>query len=424
MLDGENHHNDPYDTCGFFRLDKKGSGNPASDWYLEHFNIFLGECGELIADTVGRENVRAIVLGGSFALGEGTISFESGSPIFLSDIDLLVIVDLPEMLFRVLSIKTELSGACEGLIPEARFIGHVEVGAVTAKELSFLPRSPGVYDIRHFGRVLYGNGEVLRDLPDFGAGELDRAEAVILLENRMASLLGYWPGGSPDSDAQLYGFLYQVARVYTDIVTAVLCATGFYLPGYCERWCFLSDNRNNGTISKLVEKSVVDASRKWTVFKMNPSLDILEVTSKSFEVMWLEAAEETLKTWKRCSLYVEGRMAEEHLMPDAASVFRSRNTRMRPVDNLRGWKNLLAGRKLKDKILLTLSRRTGMIRFSPSEVVRMESVMLVEKALREGTGCAVSSRSGGFPYRKGCWTEAAGSCNAAWKKLVFGRSDD
>ena len=422
MLDGKNHHDCPSEPRGSSRIDRKGSGNHAPDWYLEHFNPFVGRCAELIADRIGWGEVRAVILGGSFALGEGSVLHEGGITTFLSDVDLLAIVDSRESLFRALTMKNELGAACEGLFPEAVFWGRVDVGVVTRGELPFFPKSPGVYNIRHCGRVLYGNGEVLQEMPDFGKGELDPDEAAILLENRMSSLLGWLPGEKRGSEPWRREFMYQIARAYTDILTAVLVAAGEYIPGYRDRWRFVSDNRSEGKLSGLIDSGTVDRAGKWTEFKINPSAGIPGIDAGSLGGIWLETAGETFRTWARIASRSAGRIPAGGVVADAESIFRNRKPRMRVIDNLRSWKVLLLERGLKDGISLIVSKRARMMKTSPAEEIRKGSVILTEKALREGTGCAVDPPPGDFPYSGGPWREAAESCNAAWRKIVFGRS--
>jgi hypothetical protein len=319
-------------------------------------------------------------------------------------------------------VKNDLGAACEGLFPEAVFSGRVDVGAVTAGELPFFPRSPGVYNMRHCGRVLYGSGEVLREMPDFGNEELDPHEAAILLENRMSSLLGCLPGEKTGSEQGRREFMYQIARAYTDILAAVLVAAGEYLPGYRERWRFASDNRAEGKLSGLIDPGAVDRAGKWTEFKIDPSAGMPGIDAGSLCGIWLEAAGETFGTWVRIASRSAGGMKAGGPAPDAESIFRERKPRMRALDNLRSWKILLGKRGIKDGISLIVSKRIRMLKTSPAEEIRKGSVILMEKALREGTGCAVDSPPGNFPYAGGPWREAAESCHAAWRKLVFGRS--
>ncbi|MBN1165277.1 MAG: hypothetical protein JXB45_11905, partial [Candidatus Krumholzibacteriota bacterium] len=95
----------------------------------------------LIYHRVGEENIKGIFLCGSFARGEGSLAEVGGCPAFLSDIDLVLVLNNPEAHRIYWARRTELGAACESLLPGATFIGHPEVGILLYRELSTLPAS-------------------------------------------------------------------------------------------------------------------------------------------------------------------------------------------------------------------------------------------------------------------------------------------
>ncbi|MCK4538577.1 MAG: nucleotidyltransferase domain-containing protein [Candidatus Krumholzibacteria bacterium] len=417
----DNHDNDPYNECGFFRLDEKDSGNPASAWYLEHFHGFLRECGSLLSDNIGLDNTEAIILGGSFALGEGTISFESGNPIFLSDIDLLVVLNSREKLLESLALRKELGEACEGLIPEATFLGRVDVGIVHVDELGSFSPSPGVFVLKNHGHILYGKEMILDMLPSFNTGDIEVSEGLLLLENRMASLLSCWPENNPEGEDEIYGFFYNIARVYTDILTGILIVSKEYVSGYQKRWISIDEKCDSIPCRNLITKAMVRKTRKWSVFKINPSLDILEVQDCEFREMYLECAEDILEVWGKCAaaLDKDARVPLTWKGLQPVAVFRS--DRHGIIDWMRSWKPIAAriGRVNMVRTAAFLGR--ALFSSTPAGIVRAASLHLLAVLARNGTGNLDVSPPGGFPYSGGDWNDGAESCHRWWSRIVFGR---
>lgn len=209
-------------------------------WYTDAFPGFIEKCRDLILKEAGVGSVVGLILAGSFASSEGSVVMLGGEPVFLSDIDLLLVVSSPASHTRFYPRRSEIGKACEDLLPGAVFEGRIDVGVMTQDELSAMPFSPGVFDMREMGLLLHG-GEALRDrLPSFGRSEIGTGEALRLLENRMAAFLGDRPGTDRPDGRGLYRFLYGISRVYTDILTASLCADGSYRSGYRARAEFLA----------------------------------------------------------------------------------------------------------------------------------------------------------------------------------------
>ncbi|MBU8923162.1 MAG: hypothetical protein KOO63_15190 [Bacteroidales bacterium] len=417
----DNHDNTPYDECGFFKLDKKDSGNPVSDWYLGHFNGFLRECGSLLADNIGLEETEAIILGGSFALGEGAISFESGNPIFLSDIDLLVVLNSREKLLESLSLRKELGQACEALIPEANFIGRVDVGIVHVDELRSFPPSPGIFVLKNHGQILYGKESILDMLPSFDPEDIEVSEGLLLLENRMASLLTCWPGDDLEGEDEIYGFLYNIARGYTDILTGTLIASKRYMAGYQKRWAYLDERCDSLPFRDLITRVIVRKTRKWSVFKMNPSLDIIEVLDCEFREIYLECVEDILEAWNRCAAVLENDAVVPLTWKGLQHVAAFRSDKIHVVDWMRSWKPIME--RLGWVNMLRTAGFLGKAFFSstPSGIVRAASVHLLAVLVKNGTESLVGSPPGGFPYSGGSWEDGADSCHRWWSRLVFGR---
>jgi len=214
----------PCGSRGSFRLER----HPFIERYIE-------TCAEHLAETIGSHEIDDIILCGSFALGEGGISFDSTPALLLSDIDILVVLRRFDTLKRLLPERYELGRSCEALTDDLRFSGRVDVGLMLPEDLERMPPRPGVFDLKRHGRTICGSGRALDLVPEYPADRVGGREAVILLENRIVPLLGRFGDIAAATKGFPYEFLYEIARVYTDIATAFLSISGLYVSGYANR---------------------------------------------------------------------------------------------------------------------------------------------------------------------------------------------
>lgn len=379
------------------------------------FRAFLESCAGLIAEKAGPENVRSVYLFGSFALGEGSVAVDEGRQVFLSDIDLVLVLSEIDEHRRLLAVRRELGEACEQLMPEADFVGRIDVGVVHESELGSFSRSPGVFDMRSAGVVLYGDDSVLRDLPLFDPSRIEPIESLILLENRIASLLGAFPKGEVRERSR---FDYQIAKTYTDILTSSLCLAGAYIPGYEKRLDVMRSIEAGGPLDRLVPKGIREKIERWTLFKLEPSGKAHG--ANDHRGLWDEAATDLSDAWRRCETYRCGGPGEGPGEKGPAELLDSRERRASRA-NLLGWKNLLATMPVGRRIRLIAGMGGRMPGRSPLRVVREEGVLLISHASRFGTEGDVKRPPGSFPHGGGAWQDAAGELSGIWNEIVFSR---
>jgi hypothetical protein len=390
---------------GFFSFERRCVDSALQSWYADSFPRFIERCGELIADEAG-DGLEGLILGGSFASNEGSVVMLDGGPLFLSDIDLLLVAATEEPHSRLYSRRSAIGKACENLLSDAKFNGRVDIGVMTGGELAGMSHSPGVFDMRERGVLLHGESELLNRLPSFPAEGIGAAEAVRLLENRMAAFLGARPSTDSPEGMELQTFLYAVSRVYTDIITASLCAAGLYLTGYMARAEFISSSPDAVKVRERLGGSLVSDAVKWTYFKVDPGSRTLWSGDSRASHLWLEAAGDLLAARDRIS-----RMEDVH-PPDDRPKYR---------DLLRSWKGIAMGIPLPGRVrLLAGSLFSGL---DPGEHLREESVRLVRHAAEKGTEGVTGGARAGYPHGRGSWESAAAATSSAWRMLVSGREE-
>jgi len=392
---------------GVFSPGRRCSDSALEAWYTDVFPGFIEKCRDRIVEDAGPENVAGLILSGSFASCEGSMIMLDGYPVFLSDMDLLLVVSSAAAHAEIYSRRSIIGKECEELLPDVRFDGRIDIGVVTPGELAGMPLSPGVFDIREKGVLLYGEKGLFGRFPSFNPGETGPDEALRLIENRMAAFLGEWPATDKPEGKDLSRFLYGVSRVYTDILTASLCAAESYQPGYAARAGFLADSPDASELRGELGKSMTDDILRWTRFKIDPVAEGFWTGEDRAPYIWLEAAGALLAVRDRVSRNDNGR--------DPYRVQRFREL-------FRAWKAAVPDIPFTKRVILIIaSLLSGS---EPEGRVREESLRLTRHAVKKGTGGGVESAPGGYPHRGTSWEEAASRTSAEWRRLVTGREEE
>ncbi|MBN2071295.1 MAG: hypothetical protein JW814_07560 [Candidatus Krumholzibacteriota bacterium] len=389
--------------------------------YHDRFEKSLECCGDLLAGHIGPDNLKSLLLTGSFSIGEGSILFGGESPVFLSDIDLLAIIEDKGLLMKLLPEKERLSGECESLFPDAVFDGHVDVGIVTAGETGRFPRSPGVYDINRRAIVLRGDLGASGFFPDFRPEEVDRREGIILLENRIASFIGEWPPDTSSGPLSRHHFLYQAAKGYADIITASLCVSGNFISGYRERAEYVAGAGEDDPGVRLAGQGAVMKALEWSEYKLDPSGKVPPFSAGTDRSLWFEVAADLLGCWKRCESFIQGGAAVGAEEQNASDLFAGRRTKSFKKDYITAWRCYLRDKPFRTVASTVFSVGLALARSSPLEKLREAGVLLLDHAVSRGTGSVIGPNDRIFLAGEGDWAKAAGRLSDEWNRLVFGR---
>jgi len=401
----------PCGSHGSFRLKQP----PFLERYIE-------TCAEHIAAAVGPDEIEGIFLCGSFTLGEGGISLDSSPALLVSDIDLLVVLRRFETHERMLPRRYELGRSCEKLTGDMEFLGRVDVGFMLPADLERLPPRPGVFDLKRHGMTIYGSRGVLDLIPDYGPERIGGREAVTLLENRIASLLGRFTDRTAAEGRFPYPFLYEIARVYTDIATALLCISGLYAAGYQNRSRIFGEAVREGKLEVPVSEDLPKLVSYWTGFKILPSRSYFEREHGPDHLgeLWDEASRRIVSCWAACESLLQGKEQ------DAESVSRLLEAR-EPAEgfrtNLRAWRSFLAGKPIRSRLASLFGAGSFLYRRDPSYLIRTTALRIMNEHV-EGKIDGGAKDIPGFPgHSWGTWEEAADRISALWQEMVYGRGD-
>lgn len=151
------------------------------------------------------DNLEAIILVGSFARGEGIET--------LSDIEFLVVVK---------NVK---------IARDSEDIKNVTIKFTTGKHLKRLKPYIFTIELKKFGKVLWGEKDILGLVPDYAYADIEPKDGFILLNNRIVEQLIVWREISAGQPVRYY----EMAKGYIQLVNAYLAVNKTYKSRYPEK---------------------------------------------------------------------------------------------------------------------------------------------------------------------------------------------
>ncbi len=201
---------------------------PSSDDLETARQIIVSESSRLCAAAVG-DCARAIVLTGSMSRGETTLKRDGAIWRVLGDATFLVVSDDPIEL-RVVELEQKIERALLHLGVKCKIV------VVTATTASLRKMRPHIYayELRERGIVVWGDKEVLRQMPRFTAADIPTEDGWWLLCNRMIEQLES-AAKEPALDDNCTAVRYRIAKLYLAMAACYLLAVGRYEPSYRDR---------------------------------------------------------------------------------------------------------------------------------------------------------------------------------------------
>jgi hypothetical protein len=209
--------------------------------------------------------LRAIVLTGSLARGEGTWIPQPRGWRLLGDADVFLIfhrgAPMPADGVRRVAESIGRALALQGIV------AHVSLNNVYPEFLSRMPRHIATYELRACGRILWGDTEVLSLVPDFPAAEISREDAWRMLANRMIEQL---EAAATGDGALSESSQYATVKLILDMATSYLVFVGLYEPDYARRLRIFQDSAlDRRTDAPFAPASFAEILAAATAFKLN-----------------------------------------------------------------------------------------------------------------------------------------------------------
>ncbi|MDE3136585.1 MAG: hypothetical protein KGL59_08420 [Acidobacteriota bacterium] len=178
--------------------------------------------------------LRAVILTGSLARDEATVLCSDGPRRVLGDADFLLTFNRKAKLPSAAAIES-LGEEVTDSLERQGVVCAVHLAAVRPGYLARLPAHISSYELRHAGRVVFGDEGILELVPEFSPAQMDREDAWRLLSNRMIEWLEARVGNEPQADSPSVDLAYASVKLWMDAAASLLVFLGEYEPGYAAR---------------------------------------------------------------------------------------------------------------------------------------------------------------------------------------------
>lgn len=218
------------------------------------------------------ERVRAIILAGSLARGEGSWMRDGQGWRLLGDVDVLLVARDDRHPPGADQLAEWKAGA-EAAAAAAGLSVSVSLNLAFARHLQALPPHIFGYELRETGKVIWGAPDVLQTVPPVSPGMIPLEDAWRLLANRIVELLPYRDGG--DGAAASPHDIYPWIKLYLDMATSYLVFVRNYQPSYAARvHCLRECARRRTTASaegSFITPAFVEQVAACTAWKLSPA---------------------------------------------------------------------------------------------------------------------------------------------------------
>ncbi len=208
--------------------------------------LIIEQCRDGIVEHFGPD-LEAVVLAGSFARGEELSIVENGPVRYLSDIEFLLVVK-EEAFFK--RQNSSFAADLKAVLKQKGRDIDVSLGITSKTILKRFKPYIFTVEVRKFGKVLWGDEDILHFIPAYGEKDISRLDGLILLNNRMVEqlilLTEIENGESFES--------YHIDKGYVQIVNSLLA--------FEKRYKCLYDEKKNEIIHlNLSRKDIIDKNR-------------------------------------------------------------------------------------------------------------------------------------------------------------------
>jgi hypothetical protein len=299
--------------------------NASADDLQTARQIIVSESSRLCAGAVG-DRARAIVLTGSMSRGETTLKRDGLIWRVLGDATFLLVSDDPLELQRV-NLEQAIERALLALGVKCKIV------VVTATTANLRAMRPHIYayELRERGIVVWGDRDVLRQIPPFAAADIPQEDGWWLLCNRMIEQLEV-AAKEPYLDDQSTAVRYRIAKLYLAMAACYLLAVGRYEPSYKDRAARLQElarSESSPSSNPLPLGRFSDFVARCTELKLQGNADELD---DGFP-RWCDAVSDAEALWR----WIVARISASDFRGSRTDLLAAMRRRQSVVVRGKGW---------------------------------------------------------------------------------------
>ena len=221
-------------------------------------------------------NITTIVLTGSFSRDEGSVlSLSTGKTLVLGDLEFIVITKEATDLALSANVLDQVARKAEASLREQDIHCSIELSPVARNFLKRAKPSIFNYELYSNGKVVFGEKDVMQEMPAITASQIPRIDAFYLLCNRIVEQLSHFLNltASPLSSNDAY---YPMVKLYMDMAGSFLILTDRYEPTYRKRCDVFADlDANEAFLGEDHFPLFLSRLQEMTSFKLNPDVSSL-----------------------------------------------------------------------------------------------------------------------------------------------------
>ena len=300
---------------------------------------------EIIEEDIRREcveifgnGVHAIVLTGSLARDEASLSCKDGVWRIAGDAEFLVVFEAKATLPTALTVGN-VRQRIETSLRSHKIECSIDLSAVRPSYFERLPPHILSYELKHNGQVILGDCRVLHLIPDFSVDDLALEDAWRLLNNRLIEVLEHISELPARSNTPSAPLRYRILKLYLDMATSFLVFAREYAPTYQKRCAALQslaakERRTEDYPFDL--EDFCDRVSRCTSEK----LQLTSAEQCAFTLSWRDALRTAHSLWRWEIVRLVG---TEQSLPDR-ELLEKWVRRLPRLERIRGWSYVLRAR--------------------------------------------------------------------------------
>ncbi|MDY6834482.1 MAG: hypothetical protein SVY53_06755 [Chloroflexota bacterium] len=204
-----------------------------------HMNLIVESMNDAIVQPA------ALILGGGFARGEGTAKVIDGVVHPINDYDITIVTEEPLSFSKntlntlALELSKKITNTSFSFTESTNvFHFYLDFRCMTTKELMRLPPLLKYYELKHSGKVIYGDQSILDLIPNYQIKDMPREDGFRFLFNRMSLLVEFFRTKYLRKDMSIQekeSLLYFISKMNMSIAEALTLLSNTFEPSYVQR---------------------------------------------------------------------------------------------------------------------------------------------------------------------------------------------